>query len=67
MWSGGSCSKEGFSERNDHGDELELPTYGYEIIAAATEGFSTRNKLGEGGFGPVYKVPSSIITRALNW
>lgn len=44
------------SERNDHGDELELPLYDYEIIAAATEGFSTSNKLGEGGFGPVYKV-----------
>ncbi|KAK3138351.1 hypothetical protein QOZ80_5AG0367680 [Eleusine coracana subsp. coracana] len=54
-WSGGSCSREGFSERNDHGDELELPLYDYETIAAATEGFSTSNKLGEGGFGPVYK------------
>jgi hypothetical protein len=25
-------------------------------IAAATDGFSINNKLGEGGFGPVYKV-----------
>ncbi|GJN14858.1 hypothetical protein PR202_gb01725 [Eleusine coracana subsp. coracana] len=48
-------SREGFTERNDHGDELELPLYDYETIAAATEGFSTSNKLGEGGFGPVYK------------
>ncbi|TVU20070.1 hypothetical protein EJB05_36258 [Eragrostis curvula] len=54
-WSGGSCSREGFTERNDHGDELELPIYDYETIVAATEGFSTSNKLGEGGFGPVYK------------
>ncbi|TVU20056.1 hypothetical protein EJB05_36243 [Eragrostis curvula] len=54
-WSGGSCSRQGFTERNDHGDELELPIYDYDTIVTATEGFSTSNKLGEGGFGPVYK------------
>ncbi|XP_062231794.1 receptor-like serine/threonine-protein kinase SD1-8 [Phragmites australis] len=54
-WSGGSCSKGGLNERSDHGDELELPIYDFEIIVEATEGFSSSNKLGEGGFGPVYK------------
>ncbi|KAL6620484.1 hypothetical protein ACP70R_035623 [Stipagrostis hirtigluma subsp. patula] len=54
-WSAGSRSKEGLSEGHGHGDDLELPIYDYEIIVAATEGFSTSNKLGEGGFGPVYK------------
>ncbi|KAL6839220.1 hypothetical protein ACP4OV_030892 [Aristida adscensionis] len=54
-WSAGSRSKEGLSEGNNHGDDLDLPIYDYETIVAATEGFLTSNKLGEGGFGPVYK------------
>ncbi|CAN6350546.1 unnamed protein product [Urochloa humidicola] len=53
-WRAGPRSKEG-SEGKDHGDDLELPIYDYETIAKATEDFSTENKLGEGGFGPVYK------------
>ncbi|OEL36036.1 Receptor-like serine/threonine-protein kinase SD1-8 [Dichanthelium oligosanthes] len=53
-WRAGPRSKEG-SEGKGHGDDLELPVYDYETIAKATEGFSTENKLGEGGFGPVYK------------
>jgi hypothetical protein len=57
-WRAGPRSKEG-SEGKDHGDDLELPVYDYETIAKATEDFSTENKLGEGGFGPVYKVPIS--------
>jgi hypothetical protein len=38
-----------------HDDDLELPIFDLGTIAAATDGFSI-NKLGEGGFGPVYKV-----------
>ncbi|RWR88650.1 Protein kinase domain-containing protein [Cinnamomum micranthum f. kanehirae] len=30
-------------------------TFGYGELKTATEGFSPANKLGEGGFGPVYK------------
>ncbi|XP_019171811.1 PREDICTED: G-type lectin S-receptor-like serine/threonine-protein kinase At1g11300 isoform X1 [Ipomoea nil] len=33
----------------------ELPTFDFEIIAKATEHFHSGNKLGEGGFGSVYK------------
>nr|GMC83777.1 G-type lectin S-receptor-like serine/threonine-protein kinase At1g11300 [Ipomoea batatas] len=33
----------------------ELPVFDFEIIAKATEHFHSGNKLGEGGFGPVYK------------
>ena len=44
------------SEATSHGADLDLPIYDLETIAAATEGFSTTNKLGEGGYGPVYKV-----------
>lgn len=54
IWAAGSHNKDG-SEGKDNGDDLELPVYDFETIAAATEGFSAENKLGEGGFGPVYK------------
>ncbi|GLT64149.1 hypothetical protein SLA2020_366590 [Shorea laevis] len=35
--------------------DTELPLFSYESVSAATTNFSTMNKLGEGGFGPVYK------------
>ncbi|KAL4576438.1 hypothetical protein LXL04_012531 [Taraxacum kok-saghyz] len=35
--------------------DLELPSYSLSKIAKYTDHFSVRNKLGEGGFGPVYK------------
>ncbi|XP_058073039.1 receptor-like serine/threonine-protein kinase SD1-8 isoform X1 [Magnolia sinica] len=34
---------------------LELPLYSFASIVAATDNFSPANKLGQGGFGPVYK------------
>ncbi|XP_035542073.1 G-type lectin S-receptor-like serine/threonine-protein kinase At1g11330 [Juglans regia] len=35
--------------------DVELPLFSYESVSAATNNFSNANKLGEGGFGPVYK------------
>lgn len=35
---------------------MELPIFNWTTIANATDNFSDENKLGEGGFGPVYKV-----------
>ncbi|KAF6159076.1 hypothetical protein GIB67_032693 [Kingdonia uniflora] len=35
--------------------ELEFPSFDFLSIATATNNFSIDNKLGEGGFGPVYK------------
>ncbi|KAG8658073.1 hypothetical protein MANES_03G118200v8 [Manihot esculenta] len=35
--------------------DLELPLFDLSTIANATDNFSQYNKLGEGGFGPVYK------------
>ena len=37
-------------------EDLELPLFNLSTIATATENFSVDNKLGEGGFGPVYRV-----------
>lgn len=34
----------------------ELPFFNFNCIAHATNNFSEENKLGQGGFGPVYKV-----------
>lgn len=51
-------------EKNDHegmSEDMELPTFDFTAIANATENFSSNNKLGEGGFGPVYKVNKAII------
>ncbi|KAM1044820.1 hypothetical protein ACFX2I_035788 [Malus domestica] len=46
------CSDEYLGE---DGEEMELPLFDLTTIAKATDNFSSRNKLGEGGFGPVYK------------
>jgi len=37
-------------------EDLDLTTFDLSILVKATENFSSNNKLGEGGFGPVYKV-----------
>ncbi|CAM8900877.1 unnamed protein product [Rhodiola kirilowii] len=42
------------SRRTDSTD-LDLPLFDLETICKATNNFSVKNKLGEGGFGPVYK------------
>ncbi|KAJ0821114.1 putative protein kinase RLK-Pelle-DLSV family [Helianthus annuus] len=36
-------------------EDLELPLFGLPTLVKATNNFSMDNKLGEGGFGPVYK------------
>ena len=36
--------------------EVDLPMFSFASISAATNNFSIENKLGQGGFGPVYKV-----------
>ncbi|KAL3576107.1 hypothetical protein D5086_021390, partial [Populus alba] len=33
----------------------ELPLFSLQMLIAATDNFNTANKLGQGGFGPVYK------------
>ncbi|XP_011016742.1 PREDICTED: G-type lectin S-receptor-like serine/threonine-protein kinase SD1-1 [Populus euphratica] len=36
-------------------EDLELPQFEFSKIVNATNNFSIKNKLGQGGFGPVYK------------
>ncbi|KAJ7951781.1 putative Receptor protein kinase [Quillaja saponaria] len=40
---------------NDGNTGHEMHIFSFETIVAATDNFSTMNKLGQGGFGPVYK------------
>ena len=44
------------NNEKDQATNRELKIFNFQTIAAATDNFSTANKLGEGGFGPVYKV-----------
>ncbi|KDP38982.1 hypothetical protein JCGZ_00739 [Jatropha curcas] len=43
------------ANNNNKKEDLELPLFDLGTIASATNNFSFSSKLGEGGFGPVYK------------
>lgn len=55
----------GYSSGNDlefdlsKGDDLKV--FSYASIRVATNDFSSENKLGQGGFGPVFKVTLLIF------
>jgi len=44
------------SNNKDLKEELEIPFFNVDALACATNNFSVSNKLGQGGYGPVYKV-----------
>ncbi|ONK65645.1 uncharacterized protein A4U43_C07F39200 [Asparagus officinalis] len=47
-----------FEEQANHApgrDDIDLPLFDFGTLAAATNYFSADSKLGEGGYGPVYK------------
>lgn len=48
----------GIEGQQRNGQELSL--YSFSSVAAATNNFSEENKLGQGGFGPVYKVNFAV-------
>ncbi|XP_054776635.1 G-type lectin S-receptor-like serine/threonine-protein kinase B120 isoform X2 [Prosopis cineraria] len=53
-----SAEFSGSAELSLEGHELsgpELPLFNFDCIAIATDNFSEENRLGQGGFGPVYK------------
>lgn len=39
-----------------HSNELNVTLFDFNTIAFSTDNFANLAKLGEGGFGPVYKV-----------
>lgn len=46
-----------------NGDQdLEMPFFDFRTLAKATNGFATNFKLGEGGFGSVYKVITTLLS-----
>ncbi|KAM3253097.1 G-type lectin S-receptor-like serine/threonine-protein kinase isoform X2 [Capsicum annuum] len=52
---GGMRCFEMFFTRESKDEELDLPLFDFATISDATNNFSLKNKLGEGGFGPVYR------------
>ncbi|KAI3680583.1 hypothetical protein L6452_35356 [Arctium lappa] len=48
-------SPEGSKHEREDDDTGEMNSFGLSTIQVATNNFSIENKLGEGGFGPVYK------------
>ncbi|KAK9051248.1 hypothetical protein SSX86_027875 [Deinandra increscens subsp. villosa] len=46
---------QGRSDSNAEKDDFDLPLFSLSTLIVATDNFSMNNKLGEGGFGPVYK------------
>jgi hypothetical protein len=54
------------SERNNEVDlqrmaSQEQKIFSYETLVSATKNFNAIHKLGEGGFGPVFKVKIKLI------
>ena len=46
----------------DSGEKgIDIPFFDLESVLAATNNFSDANKLGQGGYGPVYKVISLAL------
>lgn len=45
------------------GDEQDVPFIPLAVISTATQQFAKENKLGQGGFGPVYKVHVHTIIK----
>jgi len=42
--------------KGDDGEGIQVPFFTWEDIRDATDYFADANRLGTGGFGPVYKV-----------
>ena len=49
-------SQEEEQHSGDFTEDVELPLFDIDTIMSATGNLSPANKIGEGGFGPVYKV-----------
>lgn len=49
------------------GNNSEFKYFDYLQVSKATNNFSVENKLGQGGFGPVYKVVKTCIREKLGF
>lgn len=61
---GGSRDRSGSVRVNyESNDESlsELQLWSFDFVQSATKSFSDSNLVGEGGFGPVYKVSSTSL------
>lgn len=52
-----------YIDRGNQKEDMELQIFDWNTIADATANFSWKNKLGEGGFGQVYKVTLYQVIR----
>lgn len=52
--------EEKYTNDDDRNKDTELSAFSLSMIAKSTNNFALDNKLGEGGFGPVYKVMKYI-------
>ena len=51
--------------REDDKKGIDVPFFDLASILVATDSFSEANKLGQGGFGPVYKVKKTLSSRIM--
>ncbi|KAI8557684.1 hypothetical protein RHMOL_Rhmol04G0029000 [Rhododendron molle] len=47
--------------QNSRKGEVDLPRFSFASVSAATDNFFDANKLGEGGFGPIYKMIAFVL------
>lgn len=48
-------------DATNHDNDGDMHYFNFSTLKAATDDFSDVHKLGEGGFGPVYKVNESKV------
>ena len=63
--SGMNIRRQNDYNNEDKKEDMELPIFDLITISNATDNFANNNKLGEGGFGSVYKVNKNLTRTEL--